>query len=86
MNILYKYLIPFALKGDSSMAKISLICEQCGGHIILDDSHEIGTCEYCYAQFVIKKDDKKPNINNVKDIFSISIPTTIGRLISSIGI
>lgn len=39
------------------MAKISLICEQCGGNIILDNSHEIGTCEYCYAQFVIKKDE-----------------------------
>lgn len=38
------------------MAKISLTCEQCGGNIILDDSHEIGTCEYCYAQFVIKED------------------------------
>lgn len=39
------------------MAKISLICEQCGGNIILDSSHEIGTCEYCFAQFLIKKDE-----------------------------
>ena len=39
------------------MAKISLKCEQCGGNIILDDSHEFGTCEYCYAQFAIKKDE-----------------------------
>lgn len=38
------------------MAKISLICEQCGGNIILDDSHEIGTCESCFAQFVVKQD------------------------------
>lgn len=38
------------------MAKISLICEQCGGNIILDNSHEIGTCESCFAQFVIKQD------------------------------
>ena len=38
------------------MAKISLICEQCGGNIILDDSHDIGTCENCLAQFVIKQD------------------------------
>lgn len=38
------------------MAKISLICEQCGGNIILDDSHEIGTCENCFAQFVVKQD------------------------------
>lgn len=38
------------------MAKISLICEQCGGNIILDDSHEIGTCENCFAQFIVKQD------------------------------
>lgn len=39
-----------------TMAKISLICEQCGGNIILDNSHEIGTCEHCFSQFVIKQD------------------------------
>lgn len=39
------------------MAKISLICEQCGGNIVLDDSHEIGTCEHCYAQFIVKQDE-----------------------------
>lgn len=38
------------------MAKINLICEQCGGNIILDDSHEIGTCESCFSQFIIKQD------------------------------
>lgn len=38
------------------MAKISLICEQCGGSIILDNSHEMGTCEHCFSQFVIKQD------------------------------
>ena len=38
------------------MAQIRLICEQCGGNIILDNSHEIGTCEHCFAQFVIKQD------------------------------
>lgn len=38
------------------MAKISLICEQCGGNIILDNSHEIGTCENCFSQFVVKQD------------------------------
>lgn len=44
------------------MAKISLICEQCGGNIILDNSHEIGTCEHCFAQFVIKQDQIVQNI------------------------
>lgn len=38
------------------MAKINLVCEQCGGNIILDRSGEIGTCESCFAQFVIKQD------------------------------
>lgn len=33
----------------------------------------------------ITKDDIKPDYDNVKDIFSISIPTTAGRIISSIG-
>lgn len=39
------------------MAIISLTCEQCGGNIILDNSHEFGTCEYCNTQFMIKKDE-----------------------------
>lgn len=38
------------------MAKISLICDQCGGTVLLNDSHEIGTCEYCFSQFIIKQD------------------------------
>lgn len=38
------------------MAKISLVCEQCGGNIILDDSHEVGICESCFTQFVVKQD------------------------------
>lgn len=33
----------------------------------------------------ITKDDIKPDPENVKDIFSISVPTTAGRIISSIG-
>lgn len=38
------------------MAKISLICDRCGGNIILDDSHEIGICESCFTQFAIVQD------------------------------
>ncbi len=38
------------------MAKINLVCEHCGGNIILDNSHEIGTCENCFSQFIIKED------------------------------
>ena len=34
----------------------------------------------------IKKSDIIPNYENVKDIFRISIPTTAGRIISSIGV
>jgi len=48
--------LPVLLKEELDMAKISLICEQCGGNIILDNSHEIGTCEHCYAQFIVKQD------------------------------
>ncbi len=38
------------------MAKISLICEQCGGNLVFDNIHEIGTCEHCFTQFIIKQD------------------------------
>lgn len=33
----------------------------------------------------ITKQDLKPNINNIKDTLSISVPTTTGRIITSIG-
>ena len=53
------------------MAKISLICEQCGGNIILDNAHEIGTCENCYTQFVIKQDQivQKITQNITKQVY-----------------
>ncbi|MDF2854626.1 MAG: hypothetical protein K0Q87_477 [Neobacillus sp.] len=38
------------------MAKISLICEQCGGSVELDDAHEFGFCKYCKAKILIKSD------------------------------
>lgn len=38
------------------MAIIRLTCDQCGGTIILDDSHRIGTCENCFSQFLIEPD------------------------------
>lgn len=52
----YLVLSNFICEGIFHMAKISLICEQCGGNIILDNSHEIGTCEHCFAQFVVNQD------------------------------
>lgn len=53
------------------MAKISLVCEQCGGNIILDDSHEIGTCEHCFSQFIIKQDQivQKITQNITKNVY-----------------
>lgn len=44
------------------MAKISLVCEHCGGAIILDNSHMVGTCENCFSQFIIKEDKIVQNI------------------------
>lgn len=38
------------------MAIVSLVCEHCGGAIILDSSHQVGTCESCLSQYVIKED------------------------------
>ena len=52
----YIRIILINFKEEDKMAKIRLVCEQCGGNIILDSSHEIGTCENCLSQFVIKQD------------------------------
>jgi len=38
------------------MAKINLICEQCGGSIELDDTREFGFCNFCKAKILIKSD------------------------------
>lgn len=55
------------------MAIIKLICEQCGGSIALDPSHEVGTCEHCLSQFVIKEEQIVQNItrNITKHVYSI---------------
>lgn len=38
------------------MAIINLTCEQCGGNVVLDNTHEYGICEYCHTTFLIKND------------------------------
>ena len=55
------------------MAAIKLKCEQCGGNIILDSSHEIGTCENCFSQFVVKQDQivQKITQNITKHVYGI---------------
>jgi len=44
------------------MAMISLICEQCGGSVELDDTREFGFCSFCKAKILIKNDTI---INNI---------------------
>ncbi|WP_373580876.1 hypothetical protein [Collinsella aerofaciens] len=44
------------------MAKINLVCEHCGGAIKLDNSHEVGMCENCFSQFIVKEDKIVQNI------------------------
>lgn len=44
------------MEGNSPVGKISLICEQCGGSVVLDNTHEYGVCEYCRTSFLIKND------------------------------
>ena len=39
-----------------AMAVISLICEQCGGNVKLDDTYEFGFCSFCRAKILIKSD------------------------------
>ena len=38
------------------MAKINLICDQCGGKVELDDAHEFGFCTFCKSKILIKED------------------------------
>jgi len=38
------------------MALVNLICEQCGGSVELDDSHEFGFCKFCKAKILVKND------------------------------
>ena len=44
------------------MAKIDLICEHCGGGLVLDDTQEFGICSHCKAKTLIKSDTV---INNI---------------------
>lgn len=55
------------------MAKISLICEQCGGNILLDNTNEVGICESCYARVIIKEDKIVQHItqNVTKHVYGI---------------
>lgn len=55
------------------MARISLKCEQCGGRVILDESREIGTCEYCLSRFIVKEDKIIQNItqNITKHVYGV---------------
>jgi len=38
------------------MAKITLICDQCGGSVELDDTREFGFCKSCKSKVLIKND------------------------------
>ena len=37
------------------MALVPAICSQCGGKILVDDSHEAGICELCGTAFITEK-------------------------------
>lgn len=76
------FIIPYLLKINISYAVSGLVFINCLSEFL----SIITLLIFLPNKTKIKKDDIKPNINNVKDIFSISIPTTIGRLISSIGL
>ncbi len=38
------------------MVKISLLCEQCGGNVELDDTREFGFCTFCKTKILVKSD------------------------------
>ena len=48
------------------MALINLICENCAGHIELDNSQETGICKHCKSKVVIKSDTIVQNIEKLE--------------------
>lgn len=76
------FIIPYLLKINISYAVSGLVFINC-----LSEGLGIVTLLlFMPNKTKISKNDIKPNLNNIKDIFSISIPTTTSRLISSIGL
>lgn len=76
------FIIPYLLKINISYAVSGLVFINC-----LSESLSIVTLLlFMPNKTKINKNDIKPDLNNIKDIFSISIPTTTSRLISSIGL
>lgn len=76
------FIIPYLLKINISYAVSGLVFINC-----LSESLGIITLLlFMPNKTKINKNDIKPDLNNIKDIFSISIPTTTSRLISSIGL
>ena len=76
------FIIPYLLKINISYAVSGLVFINC-----LSESLSIVTLLlFMPNKTKISKNDIKPDLNNIKDIFSISIPTTTSRLISSIGL
>lgn len=74
------FIIPYLLKINISYAVSGLVFINC-----LSESLGIVTLLlFMPNKTKINKNDIKPDLNNIKDIFSISIPTTTSRLISSI--
>jgi len=49
---------------------VPAVCTQCGGKILVDDSHDAGICEYCGTPFVTEK-----VINNYNNSFNIKSAT-----------
>lgn len=73
--------IPLLLQKDINLAITGLVLLNCISEFV----SIIVLYFFLPKKISIKKSDIKPDSNYIKDIFSISIPTTLGRLISSIG-
>lgn len=52
------------------MSMVPAICTQCGGIILVDDSHDAGICEYCGTAFITEK-----AINNYQNTINITNAT-----------
>ncbi len=74
-------IIPKLLNNDINLAITGLVLLNC----ISEFASIIILLFFLPKKIKIKRTDIKPDLSYIKDIFFISIPTTLGRLISSIG-
>ena len=80
-TIIILLITPFLLSKGITFAVTGLILS----NIVSEIASIIILFLFLPKNFKLKKENLKYNSNNLKDVFAISIPTTLGRLISALG-